>query len=715
MKGLFILLFAFCLLHSACIIPCRAQSDASNGLAAREQAALRAAADRIAESVVQIRTIGGLDAIGESILAAGPTTGLVISADGYIVSSAFNFTQQPASILVMLANGRQLPAELVSTDHSRMIVLLKAAGVGDLPVPEHVPAEDIRIGQWAVAVGRTFRSDRTNVSVGIVSALDRMFGKVFQTDADVSTANYGGPLVDIRGRVMGVIVPMAPQGASEVAGVEWYDSGIGFAVPIEAIYQRLEQMKQGKDQHAGILGIGLSPRNPHSAMAELAAVRPDSPAGKAGLRKGDLVVAIDGRTIRTQTDLRFALGTRYGGDSVRLVVERDEKRIERTIALVGELPAFRHAFLGILPLRSAIEPANDGADGENDDQAGSENESAAQSAEDHAANEAGISVRMVFPGSPAESAGVQQGDRIVKINDVVVNSIDAALSEMNNVAPESDVVIHLKRDDEGRDLSITTTRLSSNVPEDVPSAFPPVDGAAGRESTEDGEDSGDGGSATNQAPVAGSPARPEGQTRELKLPEFSQQCKIYVPAADAAGRTLGLLLWLHSPGEADAEAVIRNWEAICDRDGLLLAVPTASDANRWERTEMEYLGRLTKQVLAQYDVDPRRVAVYGERGGGSMAWLLGLSGREVFRGLATSSVPLPRQIRVPANEPGQRLAIFSVIPRSNDNAVQIAQGLQKCADAGYPVTSITSTDAAGELSSADREELARWIDTLDRF
>ena len=119
------------------------------------------------------------------------------------------------------------------------------------------------------------------MSVGIVSALGRMFGKVIQTDADVSTANYGGPLVDIRGRVLGVIVPMAPQAASEVAGAEWYDSGIGFAVPLAPLAERIERMKKGEDQRAGILGIGMAAKNPHSSPAELAAVRPDSPAGKA--------------------------------------------------------------------------------------------------------------------------------------------------------------------------------------------------------------------------------------------------------------------------------------------------------------------------------------------------------------------------------------------------------------------------------------------------
>ena len=202
--------------------------------------------------------------------------------------------QQPASILVTFASGEQAPAELVAKDHSRMLVLLKARGVSGLTVPELVPADEIRVGEWAIAVGRTFRADRPNIAVGIVSAVDRMFGKVIQTDASVSTANYGGPLVDIRGRVLGVLVPIAPQSTSEVAGVEWYDSGIGFAVPLASIGPALERMKTGKDQYAGVMGIGLAPENPHGSPAVLATVLASSPAGKAGLKKGDPIVEIDG-------------------------------------------------------------------------------------------------------------------------------------------------------------------------------------------------------------------------------------------------------------------------------------------------------------------------------------------------------------------------------------------------------------------------------------
>src|SRR5262245_12268317 len=328
--------FACCILQFA--ILCLAAGDAdAQSLEAREETAIKAAAENVAPSVVQIRTIGGLESIDGTLLADGPTTGVVISADGYILSSAFNFAQQPASILVTFASGKQAPAELVATDHSRMLVLLKANGMSDLPVPQMTPVDEIKPGQWAVAVGRTFRADRINVTVGIVSALGRMLGKVIQTDADVSLANYGGPLVDVHGSVLGIIVPMAPQASSEVAGAEWYDSGIGFAVPLAGFTERIEQMKKGTDLRPGLLGIGMTPKSPHSSPPELAAVRPDSPAGQAGLKKGDRIVEINGKPVKTQTALRLALGTAYGGDTVKLVAMRGKERIERAITLIGEM------------------------------------------------------------------------------------------------------------------------------------------------------------------------------------------------------------------------------------------------------------------------------------------------------------------------------------------------------------------------------------------
>ena len=186
-------------------------------------------------AVVQIETVGGEEKVEGLLFGTGPTTGLAVDPRGYIISSAFNFVNKPTSILVRLADGQRKSARLVATDHSRMVVLLKIEVDKPLPVCEIAPQREMRVGQWAIAVGRTFESDRPNMAVGILSAVERIWGKALQTDAAVSPNNYGGPLVDVRGRVMGILVPLSPDATGGVAGMEWYDSGIGFAIPMEHI------------------------------------------------------------------------------------------------------------------------------------------------------------------------------------------------------------------------------------------------------------------------------------------------------------------------------------------------------------------------------------------------------------------------------------------------------------------------------------------------
>src|SRR5690606_17319965 len=112
--------------------------------------------------------------------------------------------------------------------------------------PPAFPKKEVRIGLWSLALGRALDpdiADTPSISIGIISAIGRIWGKAIQTDAKVSPTNYGGPLLSIDGRVFGVLVPASPQGDGETAGVEWYDSGIGFAVPLEDIFAVLPRLK----------------------------------------------------------------------------------------------------------------------------------------------------------------------------------------------------------------------------------------------------------------------------------------------------------------------------------------------------------------------------------------------------------------------------------------------------------------------------------------
>ncbi|MFP6766064.1 MAG: trypsin-like peptidase domain-containing protein, partial [Planctomycetaceae bacterium] len=251
-----------------------------------EEQAFKQAAALVSPSIVRIDTVGGLDVVGRIQTGTAPTTGVILTADGYIISSAFNFISKPASVLVTLPTGKRFPAKVIATDRLRMVTLLKVEATG-LPVPKTVDKNLIEVGQWALALGRTYDSPLPSMSVGIVSAVNRIWGRAVQTDAKVSPVNYGGPLVDVNGAVMGILAPLSPGGKTETAGIEWYDSGIGFAIPLQDIYRTLDRLKKGEDLRPGQAGLSLKSRDIYSTKPVIDRVRFDSPAWNAGLRPDD--------------------------------------------------------------------------------------------------------------------------------------------------------------------------------------------------------------------------------------------------------------------------------------------------------------------------------------------------------------------------------------------------------------------------------------------
>ncbi|MEZ6080949.1 MAG: trypsin-like peptidase domain-containing protein, partial [Pirellulaceae bacterium] len=144
----------------------RAQSPT---LVGAEEAAFQAAVEQVAASVVQIETFGGLERADEELVADGPTTGTIVAADGWIVSTLYSFRQQPASILVTLPDGSRAAARIVARDYSREVALLKVDSDEPLPVARFAPKSDVQVGQWTVALGKTYDKQSVSQSVGIVS------------------------------------------------------------------------------------------------------------------------------------------------------------------------------------------------------------------------------------------------------------------------------------------------------------------------------------------------------------------------------------------------------------------------------------------------------------------------------------------------------------------------------------------------------------------
>jgi len=262
--------------------------------------------------------------------AEGPTTGVVVSSEGHIVTSSWNFESDPNVIVVTLAGGASHAARLLGVDRAVGIAMLKV-DAKDLPVPDFADPAAVRVGAFAFALGRAVNQGWPEVKYGIVSAKNRIDGNAIQTDAATSPSNYGGPLIDLSGRVLGVIVPLGSSGAE--ANPNWYDSGIGFAIPIPdpaGLVARLG--KEGVALLPAFLGVGFEEDRTEPG-AKVNAVGSGTAAEKAGLRTGDVIVEADGAEVKSAQTLRFALGRKRAGDAIRLVLLRDGGRIEATATL----------------------------------------------------------------------------------------------------------------------------------------------------------------------------------------------------------------------------------------------------------------------------------------------------------------------------------------------------------------------------------------------
>ena len=628
-----------------------------------EERAMRSAVQQVAPCVVRIEPVGGVEQYQGKLLGLGPTTGVIVSEDGYILSSSFRFVGKPTSILVTLPSGRRTSASIVARDDSRMLVLLKAATDEILPVPKILARSQFQVGQWTLAVGRTFAGPLPNYSVGILSAKNRIWGKAVQTDAKISPSNYGGPLIDIRGNVIGILVPLSPQQQGEMAGAEWYDSGIGFAVPLADVLPRLEMLKRGIDLKPGILGVSLKTTDLYGLPATIAACPAKSPARAAGLKVGDTIVEVNEAPIGNLAQLRHALGPLVAGDSVRVVVERGDKkqRFEATIELVGELEPYVRPELGILPMR---EP-NLGGD------------------------RAGVEIRFVIPDGPAATAGLRPGDRITGLNDLETADSEALRAAVIGFDPESEVTVTYLRDGQPGTVALRLARQAAFVPDELPPSYAEPEAAAGD--------------------------RPPVGVVDIQIPEVANKCVAYVPQAYNPAIAYGLVVWLHAPGDFDKDALVKLWRPLCDQHDLILLAPQPADQRRWTPLEIEFIRKSMDNVVNQYVVDPSRVVVHGYLAGGAMAYYVAFGNREICRAVAPVAASLPERMSVPETDPVQPMAIFSCWSTESEAAERIQAGEQKLQQKAFPVVVTKISGPERYLDLEELTRLVRWIDALDRI
>jgi serine protease Do len=643
---------------------CAASAFAQNeDVIEQEERAITAASQKIAPSVVRIETVGGLEKVGKLLVATGPTTGLVVSEDGYVISSAFSFVQKPTSILVTLPSGARAAATIVARDNARMLVLLKVNTMEKLAVPVAVPRSEMQVGQWTVAVGRTFDPGQVSMSAGILSAKERIWSKAIQTDAKISPVNYGGPLIDIQGRVLGVLAPLSPQGqGGELAGAEWYDSGIGFAVPLVDIMQHLETLKKGKDLHPGLLGIALKPGDIYALPAEIAAVPPNSPAAKAGLKPADVIVALDGQPIVRQAQLKHALGPKYAGEKVKLTVTRKvdkkDEKLELEAELTDVLIPYEHPLLGILPMRGTTEK--------------------------------GVTIRYVFPSTPAAEAGLKAGDRLTSVAGKEATDAAALQLQLSSLDPANAIEVKWQSGGEEKTASLKLAKLTADVPQDLPPAV--KDGTLPPQA--------------ETAPVG---------VIEIKLPEEKNVCLALVPDNYHPQVAQGVVIYLPPPGAVDKEKFSARWKDLAVKHRCIVLAPQSADPKKWDPTEAAFVRKTLDDLASHYTLDSTRIVLFGAEAGGTMAFLTGLEHRDKIRGIAAAEANPPARMKIPETDPVNRLAIFLAVAEKSP-AKAVATALQtRLQTAKFPVTVHSLGDAVREFKAADDEALFRWLDALDRI
>lgn len=625
--------------------------NAQDDLLEREEKALQAAVVKASPSVIQLELVGGLES-----QELGPVSGLAVTTDGFVLASEAMIPANITSILATTPSGKRAAAKVISHDYSRNLVLLKVNTEETYPLLEAIPKDEIIVGQWSIALGRTFSREFTNQSVGIISASNRVWGKAIQSDAKISPANYGGPLIDIHGRVFGILTPLTPNpqgGQSD--GSEWYDSGIGFAVPIADIMPYLEKLKQGDSLYPGRLGISLTSGNIYDLPAEVVAVQPKSPARDAGIQKGDSIFELAGKPVTRQSELRHILGAHYAGDTINIKVTRDDKIVTAELTLAQDLEPYEHPFLGILPDRNY--------------------------------DQQGVLVRHVYPNSAAEQAGLKSGDIISRLNETPLKDHNQLRVELANFEPSEEVQFQYSRGGQVTPINILLAPITSELP--VIQAHP--------------------------LPAAPAPANNLATGLvEIKLPEEANDCHAIIPANYRADVPHGLVVWLHAPGDVNDDILKQQWATLAAKYHLIVLAPKAADDNRWQPTEIEFIRKTMDNIINTYNVDRNRIVSFGRQAGGAMSLILGFSQRDLVRGVIPVDAPFPLRAGISPNDPAERLAVHAILVKGSPVSRAVGNAIKALEAAKYPV-SRTELESPGKITDELRESLTQWIDSLDRI
>ncbi len=354
-------------------------------------------------------------------------SGFIVDEDGIILTNN-HVVAGADEIYVRFSDRRELKAELIGADQRSDLAVLKV-DAEDLPAAKLGKSKDLKVGEWVFAIGSPFGFDYT-VTAGIVSAKGRSlpnenYVPFIQTDVAINPGNSGGPLFNMDGEVVGI--------NSQIYTRSGGFMGVSFAIPMDVAMDVVAQLKNQGYVSRGWLGVliqevskelaesfGLD--KPYGAL--VAQVVEDSPAEKAGLRAGDIIVEFEGEEINLSSELPHLVGRTKVGQQTRLLVIRDGK--EKTLKVtIGELPGSDEDVAVTAP-KQPVEKLN---------RLGVKVKALPKSALEEYNLEGGVQVTQVNDG-PARRAGIRQGDILARLNNQSFKDL-AAFEEIVEDLPEN--------------------------------------------------------------------------------------------------------------------------------------------------------------------------------------------------------------------------------------------------------------------------------------
>ena len=363
----------------------------------------------------------------------GAGSGVIINPDGTILTNN-HVVEDAKEVIVTLTDKKEYKAMVVGRDPKTDLAVLKIESDGSLPAAAMGDSEDLKVGDWVVAIGNPFGLSHT-VTSGIVSAKGRVIGAgpyddFIQTDASINPGNSGGPLFNMKGEVIGINTAIIPFG-----------QGIGFAIPVNTAKPLIPQLVSTGKVTRSYLGVNIQTITPDLAKAMkldeasgalVADVTSGSPADKAGIRRGDVIMSYDKKDVTDSHDLPAMVAATPVGQKVSVKVNRNGK-VKKLTVKTGRLPS------DDTELEASASPAKG--------KWGLQLQELNPQLAEHLGlkTDEGLVVVGVSPDSPAADAGIRQGDVILEVNRKPVETIEQAKKHLRATQDENSTLLLVQR------------------------------------------------------------------------------------------------------------------------------------------------------------------------------------------------------------------------------------------------------------------------------